>query len=79
MLNIIDVILILCLIGCMIYIYWLHSKYSPKIIQTLPKKIPDTNNIDDMSFLKSNYDIAPSDDENIFGDTDTSDADDTLE
>lgn len=61
MINIVNIILVLCLIGCLVYIYWLHHTFN-----TNKKVIPKKDNInqrsepsdDEISFLKSNYDMS---------------------
>jgi hypothetical protein len=57
MVDFLNVILLVCLIGCGIYIYWLHHKQENKKPLHIKKKkqiieLPE----DEPSFLKSNYD-----------------------
>lgn len=58
MIDFLNVILLVCLIGCGIYIYWMHHQQMFKKLQLMkqPKKqkieIPE----DEPSFLKSEYD-----------------------
>ena len=52
MLNGLNIVLILCLIACLIYIYWLHNG-DIKVIKK--RKSQEQEYDDDMSFLKSNY------------------------
>lgn len=53
-----NIILILCIIGCLVYIYWLHHSYQEhqnKIIKELKLNQKQIKEPDDVSFLKSNY------------------------
>ena len=62
MINIVNIILLLCLIGCLLYIYWLHHTFNTN----KNKKVVKKDNIgdhtepadDEISFLKSNYDMS---------------------
>jgi Ca2+/Na+ antiporter len=62
MIDIMNVVLILCLIACLLYIYWLYSTHV--IIKTISdekndkKKKPSNEEIEEISFLKSNYDMS---------------------
>lgn len=48
--------LIICLLGCIIYIIWLHREHNKKTLNQKNEKTIKTNDIDDnLSFLKSEY------------------------
>jgi len=56
--EVFNIILIICIIGCLIYIYWLQHSYSDnqnKIIEKLKIHQKSIKEPDDVSFLKSNY------------------------
>lgn len=63
MINIVNVILLLCLIGCLLYIYWLHHTFSTDKNKKVLQKKDNINKRsepadDEISFLKSNYDMS---------------------
>lgn len=69
MLTVIDMILIVGLLGCLIYIYWLHQKNAK---QTKKQHVGDkqiNTQDDEISFLKSDYNLEPiGSDDSIFSD-----------
>lgn len=79
MINIVNIILLLCLIGCLLYIYWLHNTFNTEKVQKVIQKKDNINKLsepdnDEISFLKSNYDMSlmTKGTESIFKDDDTS-------
>lgn len=81
MINIVNIILLLCLIGCLLYIYWLHHTFNTDTKKVSPKKnIPNKHSEpadDEISFLKSNYDMSLTtrESESIFADDDNTTSD----
>lgn len=62
--DVFNVLLLLGLIGCLLYIFWMHNKFKLPTSLTKAKKEPkkvaepvaDAN--DEISFLNSNYDMS---------------------
>lgn len=71
--NLVIITLLLCLTGCMVYIYWLHRKKSVQEKQKkVDKKVDEIDDGDDITFLNSNYDpsITTKDDDELFPEDD---------
>lgn len=58
MINIVVLMLVLSLICCLCYIYWLHHNILPlkKVNKKVQKEVVYEPDDDEISFLKSNYD-----------------------